>query len=102
MSDQVKVALEALGAYAKAAAEISRGFDQARQPLVDADVTSDSFGLLAESHDIHKAYADQCDTGLAALTAGRDVFADLAEVFLSMRESYRAADEESAREIGGR
>jgi hypothetical protein len=100
-TDTTKVALQALTAYKSAAQDVSEGFERARQALVDADVTSDSFGLLQESQGIHTKYAERCDDGLSVLRDGRDVFEALGDAMDTIREAYRGADTASAQRFGG-
>jgi hypothetical protein len=100
--DTTKVALQALSTYSQTAVDISDGFERARQALVDADVHSDSFGLLQESQGIHGKYTERCDDGLTVLRDGRDVFEALADAMDLIRDAYRGADTAAAHRFGGR
>lgn len=101
MTDTTKVALQALSTYRQAASDVADGFDRARQALVDADVQSDSFGLLQESQGIHTKYSERCDDGLNVLRDGRDVFDALADAMDTIRDAYRGADTAAAQRYGG-
>jgi len=99
--DTTKVALQALATYRQAAADVADGFDRARQGLVDADVSGDSFGLLQESQGIASKYSERCEDGLQVLTDGRDVFDALADAMDAIREAYHSADLAAAQRYGG-
>lgn len=98
---EIRVYLDAMGRYADASDDLSEGFNAARQMLVDADVTADSFGLLQESNDIANAYDQRCTDGLDVLNKGRDVFSELATAMRQMRDNYHNADQTSAQRYGG-
>jgi hypothetical protein len=101
LTDTTQVAMEALVGYQQAAADIADGFEQARRGLVEADVTSDSFGLLQESQGIHTMYAERCVDGLDVLRDGRDVFDALADVMDTIRLVYQGTDQAMANRVGG-
>lgn len=101
MTDTTKVALQALTSYKKASQDVSDGFERARQALIDADVTSDSFGLLQESQGIHSQYTERCTDGLNVLKDGRDVFDALCDAMDTIREAYSSADSAAAQRFGG-
>lgn len=101
MTDTTKVALQALSTYKQAATQVADGFESALQKLVDADVSSDSFGLLQESQGIHTQYAERCEDGLTAMRDGRDVFDALADAMDTIREAYHGADQAAAQRYGG-
>ena len=100
-TDTTKVALQALSTYKQAAQDVSDGFERARQALVDADVSSDSFGLLQESQGIHGKYTERCDDGLSVLKDGRDVFDALTDAMDTIRQAYTSADGAAAQRFGG-
>ncbi|NUR74386.1 MAG: hypothetical protein HOU81_26550 [Hamadaea sp.] len=99
--DTTKIALQALDSYRQTASSVADGFDRARQGLVDADVSGDSFGLLQESQGIAGKYSERCEAGLQVLTDGRDVFDALADAMEAVRDAYRTADKAAAQRYGG-
>ncbi|HEY0697297.1 MAG TPA: hypothetical protein VGD43_05750 [Micromonospora sp.] len=101
MSEPLKVHLDAMTRYATELADLSRGFADTRALLVDADVTTDSFGLLPESRDAADVYEQRTTAGLEVLRSGEDIFADLAEGFRQMRDNYSGTDQAAARRFGG-
>jgi hypothetical protein len=101
VADDVRVHLDALSRYAEAAEQIANRFVAVRRSLADADVTDDSFGLLSESREAGRIYEQRCTDGLGVLSAGEDVFGDLALAFRQMRNGYRRADDASARRLDG-
>jgi hypothetical protein len=66
--------------------------DGAHAALIDAGVTQDSFGMLPQSHETHKAYDERCRDGLDLLGGGRKVFAALGDVFRDIRVRYETSD----------
>jgi hypothetical protein len=102
VSDTVKIALQALSTYKQAAADVSEGFVRARQSLVDANVSSDSFGLLQESQGIDTAYNTRCDDGLSVLNDGRDVFDALSDAMETIQKAYSSADNAASQRFGGK
>jgi hypothetical protein len=100
-TDTTKVALQALSTYKQASQDVSDGFERARQALIDADVSGDSFGLLQESHGIHTKYTERCDDGLNVLKDGRDVFDALCDAMDTIRAAYNSADTAASQRFGG-
>ena len=100
-TDTTKVALQALSTYKQASQDVSDGFERARQALIDADVSSDSFGLLQESQGIHDKYTERCDDGLSVLKDGRDVFDALCDAMDTIRNAYSSADTAASQRFGG-
>lgn len=100
MSQPFKVYLDAMSRYADAMDDVGAGFAQARQLLVDADVTGDSLGLLPESREVATVYEQRTTEGLDVLRTGEDVFSDLGQAFRQMRANYRDSDTGSARRFG--
>jgi hypothetical protein len=99
--DTTKIALQALSTYKQASQDVSDGFERARQSLIDADVSGDSFGLLQESQGIHAKYTERCDDGLNVLKDGRDVFDALCDAMDTIRDAYRNADTAASQRFGG-
>lgn len=100
MGQPVQVYLDSMTRYATAMDQLSDGFNQTRQLLIDADVTEDSFGLLPDSRDCAEVYAERTTVGLDTLRDGTDVFGDLSQAFREMRDFYQASDQSSANNLG--
>jgi hypothetical protein len=101
VSRPLKVYLDAMSRYADAMDDLSAGFGQTRQVLVDADVTGDSLGLLPESREVAAVYEQRTTEGLDVLRTGEDVFSDLGQAFRQMRDNYRDSDTSSSQRLGG-
>jgi hypothetical protein len=101
VSQPVSVYLDAMTRYAAAMDDLAHGFQTTRQRLVDADVTEDSFGMLAASRKVATVYEQRTTDGLDVLRAGVDVFGDLAQVMRQLRDGYGDTDQASANRLGG-
>ncbi len=98
---RIGVYLDALSRYADQVETLAADFGTTRQLLLDADVTEDSFGMLPESRDSAKVYAERTDNGLTVLRDGQDVFGELADVMRGIRDGYRGTDASSAATVRG-
>jgi hypothetical protein len=96
MTQEVKVHLDAMTRYVKELEQLSESFTGVRQRLNDADVTSDSFGMLAESRETAGVYEQRTTDGFEVLKAGEGVFDELAQAFKQMRDNYQHSDQASS------